>query len=162
VSHPTLLHHFGSREGLVQALYQRSATSLKTALVGVLQSPDVSSKAVIDLVFTAYRNGLAQRLVWMLQTEGALDPPPGGMPILEMMVQELTALRQKLRPDLPAPESDTRALIHLTTIAAFGDALIGKRIRGALTKEAEEEAREQFERWLGGLMDRHVVGGAVQ
>ncbi len=33
VSHPTILHHFGSREGLVRALNQRTLEDLKGALI---------------------------------------------------------------------------------------------------------------------------------
>jgi hypothetical protein len=52
-------------------------------------------------------------------------------------------------------------LIHLTTIAAFGDALIGRRIRAAATPQQEAEAQQSFELWFGAMMDRHVVGKAA-
>ena len=51
------------------------------------------------------------------------------------------------KPDI----ADSRAVIHLATIAAFGDALIGARLRNAGAKEPI--ARQEFERWLGALLD---------
>jgi len=36
VSHPTILHHFGSRAGLIQALNLRTIQQLRTVLIGVL------------------------------------------------------------------------------------------------------------------------------
>jgi hypothetical protein len=56
--------------------------------------------------------------------------------------------------------ADTRAVIHLTTIAAFGDALIGPRLRNAGPKESEQ--REAFERWYGELLDMYLTAKAVK
>src|ERR1700722_11490401 len=38
VSHPTILHHFGSRKGLVRALNLRTLEDLKTAVIGQLSA----------------------------------------------------------------------------------------------------------------------------
>src|SRR5262245_4808001 len=38
ISHPTILHHFESREGLVQALLARGMDRLESALVAVVET----------------------------------------------------------------------------------------------------------------------------
>ncbi|MBW8708481.1 MAG: helix-turn-helix transcriptional regulator, partial [Alphaproteobacteria bacterium] len=72
VSHPTILHHFGSRQGLVRALNLRSLQALTAGLLermGEARSGDEGIKRT----FEAYRDGLAQRTIWLLQSEGS--PP---------------------------------------------------------------------------------------
>src|ERR1700761_5761457 len=80
-SHPTILHHFGSREGLVRALNFRAVESLKTQLLATL-GPRREGQDGIALSFAAYRDGLAQRLMWLLQSATDM-PPPHGLTLFE-------------------------------------------------------------------------------
>ena len=56
VSHPTILHHFGSREGLIQALNLKAIDHLKSVLLGVMsavspqtmQQPAMSALAIVS------------------------------------------------------------------------------------------------------------------
>src|SRR5260370_23171471 len=73
ISHPSILHHFGSREGLVRALTQQAVAELRDRLLAALAAPEPSTESLLAQVFGAFRDGLAQRLAW-LQT-GA---PSGG------------------------------------------------------------------------------------
>jgi len=152
VSHPTILHHFGNREGLVRALNRRTLEELKQVLVGAMHGAHASGAELIAPTFAAYRNGLAQRLAWMLQAETELRP---ASPILEEIVGELHALRQRLAgPGVVVDEADTRRWVHLTTVVAFGDAIIGPRLRGAADPAEERILSGQFERWFIELMKR--------
>jgi AcrR family transcriptional regulator len=152
VSHPTILHHFGSREGLIMALNRRTLEDLKRVLVAAMRGAYAGNDALISLTFDAYRNGLAQRIAWMLQADTGLEPR--GLPIFEEIVGELHALRLRLAgPDATIEEGDTRRYVHLVTVAAFGDAMIGPRLRGAAGPEEETMARELFERWFIGLIN---------
>jgi len=45
--------------------------------------------------------------------------------------------------------------VHLTTLAAFGDALIGPRLRQA-SGEKEKARRERFEKWFSDLTDLYL------
>src|SRR5271165_2303383 len=54
VSHPTVLHHFGSREGLLEAVVARALESLHAGLLAAVQtSPPGSDKveALLERVF---------------------------------------------------------------------------------------------------------------
>jgi AcrR family transcriptional regulator len=157
VSHPTILHHFGSREGLVRALNLRSLEALKTSVIAQMAGAQ-SGEENVQRTFAAYRDGLAQRLLWLLQS--AAEPPPGGLTVFEEIVNALHALRVHLSAPGVVPDiADTRAVVHLTTIAAFGDAVIGKRLRQGA---AERAARERFEKWFSGLLDLYLGTMAVK
>jgi AcrR family transcriptional regulator len=153
VSHPTILHHFGSREGLVRALNQRSLEALRNnviARLGNARSGDDSIKQT----FAAYRDGVAQRLLWLIQS--AAPETPGGLKFFDEIADALHAVRVKFAAPGTVPNiEDTRAVIHLTTIAAFGDAVIGPRLRRGHS-EKERAARDRFESWFVALLDLYM------
>src|SRR6266581_1782551 len=65
ISHSLILHHFGSREGLVRALVQEAVDELRDKLIATMGSAEWSLEQEFDEVFDAYRDGLAQRLAWL-------------------------------------------------------------------------------------------------
>ena len=75
---------------------------------------------------------------------------------LALVLASLHALRLKhARANGPAPGmEETRNIVHLVAIAAFGDALIGKRMRTGAKDEAA--AREAFVRWFGGMIEMYL------
>jgi AcrR family transcriptional regulator len=153
VSHPTILHHFGSREGLVRALNQRSLEVLRNSVIARLSSAQ-SGDDSIKQTFAAYRDGVAQRMLWLIQS--ASLETPGGARFFDEIVEALHALRLKFAAPGTAPDiEDTRAVIHLTTIAAFGDAVIGPRLRQT-SGEKERAARDRFETWFSALLDLYL------
>ena len=95
VSHPTILHHFGSREGLVRALILRGLERLRSALLERIGGQQ-SSQDGIARSFRAFRDGMAQRILWLMQMK---DLPPGdGVPLVEEIAQSLHALRVSFAP----------------------------------------------------------------
>src|SRR5260370_28842942 len=61
ISHPLILHHFGSREGLVRALTQQAVAELRDKLIAAIGSADYSLGQQLDQVFRALRHRLAHR-----------------------------------------------------------------------------------------------------
>ena len=154
VSHPTILHHFGSREGLVRALNQRSLEALRASVLAQLRSAEPGGDN-IKRTFAAYRDGVAQRLLWLIQS--GTEQTPGGLKLLDEIVDALHAVRVKFAAPGTTPDiEDTRAVIHLTTLAAFGDAVIGPRLRQA-SGEKERAQRDRFEKWFAELLDRYMI-----
>ena len=154
VSHPTILHHFGSREGLVRALNLRSLEGLRNSVVAQLSSAQPGGDS-IQRTFAAYRDGMAQRILWLIQSA----PPgtPGSLTFFDEIVAALHALRLKFAAPGTVPDiEDTRAVIHLISIAAFGDAVIGPRLRQA-SGAKERAARERFETWFAALIDLYMT-----
>jgi AcrR family transcriptional regulator len=157
VSHPTILHHFGSREGLIQALNRRALERL--AENAMVRTSSGSSQDGVKATFAAYRDGLAQRLIWLIQS--LEQPPSGRIDIFERFVANLHRARKEFAaPGAAAPDMfDTRAVVHLIAIAAFGDALIGRRLRKGAN---EARKRAGFERWFSELLDTYLRAKATE
>ena len=156
VSHPTILHHFGSREGLVRALNLRGLEELRGALLNRIGEQD-SSEDGVARSFRAFRDGMAQRILWLMQAPDvpAGGPPAQGVPLVEQVAQSLHALRVSFAPpDKTVDIEDSRFIAHLVSIAGFGDAVMGPRLR-QLTGQ-DDETRKRFERWLSALIDLHI------
>src|SRR4029077_805945 len=84
ISHPLILHHFGSRAGLVRALTQEAAAELRDRLVQSMTQPEYSLGEQLDQVFDAFRGGLAQRLAWLL-----VEDPDGGPANTALILREI-------------------------------------------------------------------------
>jgi len=154
VSHPTILHHFESRDGLIRAVHLRSLAQLRETLTEAMTGPGASHQPVAT-TFAAFREGLAQRMLWMLQS----GPPPAGsaLPIFEEMVGHVHAIRLRLaNPGEAVDIEDSRAMVHLTVVAAFGDAVIGQRLRRSPTPQADAEGAKRFADWFARLLDGKI------
>jgi AcrR family transcriptional regulator len=159
VSHSNVLHHFGSRAGLIEALNRRTVEDLKSVLLEMMKAAHSSTEDIIGLAFAAYRNGLAQRTLWVLQA-----PTRRGAQTLPVFEEVVAALEGRLlgtaSPRVNVDKAHIRAIVHLTTIAAFGDALIGARLRRCSSAD-EPAARRRFEKWFGALLDTYSEASAV-
>lgn len=150
VSHPTILHHFGSREGLIRALNVRAAEDLTRSLLGGMGEGGNG----IAQVFAAYRGGMAERTVWLLQA-GAM-PEPGHSPMLAQVMETMQAMRRRFaRPGHDPDPADSRHVLNLVAVAALGDALIGERLRAG-TGEPGPQAAASFEKFLAELVDGYL------
>ncbi|MBB3475811.1 TetR/AcrR family transcriptional regulator [Sphingomonas sp. BK345] len=148
-THANLLHHFGSADGLQQALIERMAA----AIVATIRDAVRRSRAerdpaeLVDVVFDAFGAGGAGALAsWMILTgnRDALDPV---LTAIHDLVEELA--RDEERPDAPIRD-ETLQLV----LAALGDALLGAAMARAL-ELPRGRARELAARML--LRDRGVV-----
>ena len=67
-------------------------------------------------------------MIWLMQT--GTPPSSASVSVFDEIVRALHTTRLRhARPGVTIDIADTRAIVHLTTIAAFGDALIGARLR---------------------------------
>ncbi len=150
VSHSNVLHYFASRAGLIEALNERTLDQLKSLLFALMKAAHSATDDIIGPAFAAYRSGLAQRTLWVLQAPAKRGART--LPVFEELVEALHVRRVRgAAPGIVPDKEQTRAIVHLTTIAAFGDALIGPRLRGC-TGADEPLARRRFEKWLGALL----------
>src|SRR5215469_8864133 len=155
ISHPLILHHFGSREGLVRALTREAAAELRDKLVAAMASSDYSIEQQLDRVFDAFRDGLAQRLAWLTTVD-----PGGGAEQTEMIMRDIAdnlhARRISTSPPGAAIErSDTDALVHMVATAAFGDALFGAHLHRSAGLPVTSETDRRFRLWLAALIRAH-------
>jgi TetR/AcrR family transcriptional regulator, repressor for neighboring sulfatase len=157
ISHPLILHHFGSREGLVRALTQEAVAELRDTLIAAMAGAEYSLEQQLDRVFDAFRDGLAQRLAWL----ATVDPEgkaAGAATIIRDIADSLHARRVAAAPPGTAIErADTEALVHLVGIAAFGEALFGARLRRSAGVPQTAETERSFRQWFAALLREHVA-----
>jgi AcrR family transcriptional regulator len=152
VSHPLILHHFGSRAGLVRALTREATAELKDKLIAALAGPDYAIEEQLDRVFDAFRNGLGQRLAW-LATVAPEGDPGGGMMIQREIAEHLHAKRLALAPPgTNVTFEDSQFLVHLIAVAALGDAIYGAQFRRSAGLEVGPETDRRFRGWLAALI----------
>jgi AcrR family transcriptional regulator len=155
LTHPVILHHFGSRDGLMRALNERILDQLRQRLFAILESddkppPDIVDR-LLDSVFAVFRGGLAQRLVWLGADAVPADDPPAA--IFASFVDGIHQHRCNVLPaDPPTQRADTEMLVYLVTVAALGDAVFGGNLVAS--------PNQTFRPWLSRLLQTHLLTGS--
>ncbi len=164
VSHPAILHHFGSREALIEAVVERAMTTLEEDLVRSFRAagpvpPDAAG--LFDRVFeTLGKQGHARLLAWL-----ALS---GHEPRLSKTTQanwtriiEIThALRLERTTARKQPSyEDTVFTILLAAIALFGQAIAGPATFQNAGLEHDRGAPARFRTWFAALLRDHLDRG---
>jgi len=161
ISHPVILHHFGSREGLIRALTERAIDDFQENLLRVIGTAGVPTESVLSQVFTALRHGLAQRFAWLVLT-GETGEPGDGDKALQEIIRTVHEHRcAAAPPGTVIDPRDTGMTIHLVAAAAFGDAIFGPHLRRGAGLPAEGEATTRFENWLAALVRDHLSKPAI-
>lgn len=161
ISHPAILHHFESREGLVRALIARTSDQLRDKILSALKSDHsdetLEANDIISNVFEALSDrGTARLLSWMLLTGRSPENSTSGSLVTEI-AGELHEKRKEsaTHQNRPAPDNeDTLFIAMLTANAAFGDAIIGRE----LAKDAglDQAGIKRFRAWFAKLLYNHV------
>jgi AcrR family transcriptional regulator len=146
ISHPAILHHFGSREGLVAAVVRHALDTLNAQLIAAFSAGGKapSRETVLEMVSEVYgERGSARLLAWMLLSGRTSKPsrPAGETPPLQQLAQTLHALYSAKRSD--ARYEDTLFELQLVAIALLGDAIFGdavRRVSGVTPTPAEAKA----------------------
>jgi AcrR family transcriptional regulator len=161
VSHPTVLHHFGSREGLVQAVMQRASENLQGELVRAFEMPEVGERETLELLDRVFRTlgdrGFARLLAWLMLS--GQDPPATATIAPIRIVAE--AAHEHGRRRFPEREADFEDTLFTTLMAAFvlfGDAVVGDALRASAGLTGDRDAPKRFRSWLAKLIIEHVEG----
>jgi AcrR family transcriptional regulator len=166
VSHPTILHHFGSREGLVRAVAARSLEALQADLLGALAERDTAGIDVVALVERVFSTlgdrGQARMLAWLaISAEGHAMAAEAGPFLRVLSVMVHTRRVEAWSGPGPAPAfEDSRFVVMLATTALIGDALLGQSIRASGGFGDDPDSGPRFHKWLADLVVRHLGGNA--
>ncbi len=132
VSHPTVLHHFGSREALVQAVVVRALQTINARLVEAIQTSggdESELAAMLDGVFEAFAGtGHARVLMWLALEGRHVD---GGEVGLSIVVDATHALRKSKAREAkrkPPPREDTAHLVVLAALTLVGLPVLGANL----------------------------------
>ena len=128
MAHPNIIHHFGSREGLINALAERvgrRATERITQAIdeAVKADPKKRVEAMTRVFDTAYQGDEGKAAVW-LHLSGAESSLKANM---HSIVEMSHRFRQSIEPD--AERENTNRLVMLVTLALVGEVVSGAGIK---------------------------------
>jgi AcrR family transcriptional regulator len=161
ISHPAVLHHFGSREGLVAAVIDRAMLHLEQDLVRAFAEAGPEPPDAADLLERVARvlggAGHARLIAWLLLS--GYEPLHGEATRVrwQQIAEAIHAVRLsrvtgKKKPSL----EDTRFTLVLSSLAMLGEAIAGKGALEAAGFGGDPRAAQRFRKWFGALLERHM------
>jgi AcrR family transcriptional regulator len=165
VSHPTVLHHFGSREALVQSVIERRVGALERDLLSELAVRAGTSEdpvlALLECVAqTLGPGGHARIVAWLALSGHPARPEDGGaFDSVARATHEIRKLRHAERGVTTPPYEDTYFVVLLAGLAMFGDAVAGPLFRGEPDAAQADATSARFRRWLAALIQEHLESG---
>lgn len=157
ISHPTILHHFGSREGLVCAVVERTAQRLESQIFASLRGEldEGNAVAMLERVFRALADqGHARLLVWLYLTGEPAGDPIGYGARMRHIADTVHAMR-KAGGSSADPE-DTLFTVLLAGLALFGNAIAGAPLRRSAGLDNTGDANARFLAWFARLLREHL------
>lgn len=154
MAHPNILHHFGSRDGLISAVAdrvgkratERITAAISNALTQIGKDEAQLIKALTHVLDTAYQGDEGRLAVW-LHLSGAESSLKDNM---EQIVELSHRLRKSLDPEVKL--QNTKRLVMLVTLALVGEVVSGAAIKSAMGFSNEEPNRARFSRWLAEFL----------
>lgn len=164
ISHPTILHHFGSREGLIEALDARAIHALTADVARILQSDEEpQTKELVERVAeTMDQQGLARLIaLWAMREPDGASRLEGTDPAA--LVADVSELIRTRLDEIEGVQVDRLEAIsfrvRLAVFAMFGQALIGDALSPVIGEERNAE-RHRFRQWFSELLLDSVAGSA--
>ncbi|HEX8792889.1 MAG TPA: TetR/AcrR family transcriptional regulator [Polyangiaceae bacterium] len=153
VSHPTVLHHFGSREALVEAVVARALDSLHADLMRAVQSAPESEdrlESLLDAVFeTLVTHGHGRTFLWLMLSGYA---PKEDLRVRSLAEAVHAVRRVKPRKQKKAPPfEDTYYSVLLPALAMLSMSVAGDKV----LDEGAPLGPRGFRRWLAKLLHEH-------
>lgn len=172
LSHSSILHHFGSRAGLMEALRNDAFTALAKDLAARLATPSEGDPTIDffeKISATLGDEGYGRLLAWQLMSgrlpqagsvgEAVLGPDGSGG-LLAGLGDQLHKLRVSRAAHFGQPEpdlEDTRRVVVMGACALLGEALAGHvMVRSAGLGDSAED-RKVWRSWFAKLSESLVL-----
>jgi AcrR family transcriptional regulator len=157
ISHPAILHHFGSREGLVEAMVLRGIARLQAQfLEGWPSAKEPDIEGVLERFYeVASHRGMARLLAWLIlsgQSYRTMKPD-----ILKPAAERMHAgrVRRAHNEGRRSPElEETLFAATYLFILVLGDSLFGPTVRRAIGLGSGADSTRRFRRWLSKVVER--------
>jgi AcrR family transcriptional regulator len=160
LSHPTVLHHFGSREHLVTAVIARALHAINASLVEAIQKSSGDGEqleALLQGVANALENtGHARVMLWLLLEGHRIEEKETN---LGGVIDAIHSLRLSRRHYAKPPKrEDTARAIALAAIALIGGNVMGPTLFENAGLGSDRKAGVHFRSWLARLLLDHLDG----
>ena len=163
ISHPTILHHFDSREGLMQALTRSALSALNADVLRAIVDPrpGVPPGAVLDRVFeTLGEAGHARLLAWVALSPRGTPRDGEEYQLLRRLAEAIhaRATGEARRSGVQPPSREEIVfIVRLTAAAMLGDALLGAMLSRSAGVRDHAAVNRRFRRWLGRLLEERLT-----
>lgn len=161
ISHPAILHHFGSREELVQAVVARAVAGLHVDLIQSFASTLGNARAVAAeevlhrVAQTLADRGQARLMAWLILS--GREPPELGSEVrLRKVIEGAHAFRRARSQRSDLELADTAFIVELCAFALLGDAVFGELLRRLEGGAVGADASRAFRARLGQLLEREL------
>lgn len=163
ISHPAILHHFSSRDGLTAALERRAMQRLETELVEALTSQPADGDtvlAIIERVFATLGDaGHGRMLAWRVLQLERPDPMSGDWRLLRALADLVHARRLEVavaerRP--PPSAEDSEFVVRLAAAAMLGDGIFAPFLDANFARESDPARQRRFREWFARLLADHA------
>ncbi|MFT5138210.1 MAG: AcrR family transcriptional regulator [Arenicella sp.] len=151
MAHPNIIHHFGSRQGLLNALAKRVAERATDRItVAISKAVQAASEdrvlAMTHVLDTAYPGAEGKVAVWMHLS--------GAETSIKENMQRIVKLSHQLRTKIDGDVNleNTNRLVMLVTLALVGEVISGAGIKDALGYGTEQGNRAHFRQWLAEIL----------
>lgn len=186
LSHSSILHHFGSRSGLMEALRTDAFAALAEDLAQRIARPvegDPSVDFFEKVSETLGEQGYGRLLAWQLMsgnlpTKGAVGEavlgPDGSGGLLSGLAAALHKMRRARSSSLAEPEPDeveTRRIVAMMACTLLGESLAGHVMVRSAGLGSDPEDRRALRAWfakraeelvlLGPRLDEATASGAA-
>lgn len=160
VSDPTVHYHFGSREGLLEALLRRAGRRLRDALAAAVDGWQPEALAVdelAELLRELYSDGQYARLIAWLRLTGWA---PTGSGMLRRQAEAVHRRREEIAG--PAPNrlglelEDTQFCLALLNLVCWSEPLVGGPLLEMVGVVGDRAGGDRFRRWVVGLIAAHL------
>lgn len=159
VSHPAILHHFGSRDGLVEAVVRRALDSLREDILEEVRQQmrrEVDIPSILDSVFGILAERGHARLVAWLILEGK---NPRDETRFMRGVAEAAHVRMVSGGWTEGRHfefEDMLFTVMLVGTAALGAGVAGQAMRFSSGVETDEGVEARFRHWFSALLSRYL------
>lgn len=161
VSHPTVLHHFGSREALVAAVVERLVAALHAEVLDAIElapAGDGNLAALLERVAVVLgERGHGRVLAWLALSGQGSDLPEQRFANI-VVAAHGRRKQQRARGPIPSLE-DTAFTILLAFLALFGGSILGPELARSAGLGDPVRMEKRFRAWLARVVVDHLARG---
>ena len=144
ISHPLILHHFGSTEGLVQSLQEKVARDIRDNLLNTMQEIPLRDGLQQAFVSLSAREN-ARSMAWLIARGHSPFPPAEE--------QGLRHIQELLHLKTGRDRKELGHMILLILFSMYGEGLFGEELRKRLGVLHTEDNKQEFQHWLLSLLE---------
>jgi len=154
ISHPAVLHHFGNREGLIEAVVTRAFSNLEAELISSIAAaqPTAEDTAFLSAIEQTFQvlvtRGHGRVLSWLLLSGHSPDTSHSRLRVLAEVVHEkrVAAVR-----GAELSFEDTLFRLLLVTLGVIGESVAGPTMRKIAGMD-DGEGSARFRVWFAKLL----------